>query len=207
MDPGLPPAATPIRLRQSFPTPNRLRDAVFPLVRALARRINLRRWKHVPPGAARPVDLSGQILIALGRPKIMTDYLNDLARNGTDVRMVPLLHDMIPLHAFAHREQRMFTSNFMHDNARVIAHSDLVLTNSAFTRDEVVHFAGKGLFPELPPVVAVPLSMTTRLPGYFLCAPRALTIRSAPTCSGRLMRISMPVLRLGSPMNIGSTWR
>ena len=158
MDPGLPPAATPIRLRQSFPTPNRLRDAVFPLVRALARRINLRRWKHVPPGAARPVDLSGQILIALGRSKIMTDYLNDLARNGTDVRMVPLLHDMIPLHAFAHREQRMFTSNFMHDNARVIAHSDLVLTNSAFTRDEVVHFAGKGLFPELPPVVAVPLS-------------------------------------------------
>jgi len=162
MDPGLPSAATPIRLRQSFPTPNRLRDAVFPLVRALARRINLRRWKHVPPGAARPVDLSGQILIALGRPKIMADYLNDLARNGTDVRMVPLLHDMIPLHAFAHREQRMFTSNFMHDNARVIAHSDLVLTNSAFTRDEVVHFAGKGLFPELPPVVAVPLSHELR---------------------------------------------
>lgn len=162
MDSGLPPEATPIRLRQSFPGPNRLRDAVFPLVRAVVRRINLRRWRHVPDGMVRPVDMNGQILIALGRPKIMADYLVDLERSGVRVRMVPLLHDMIPLHAFADRVHRIFTSNFMHDNAHVIARSDLVLTNSRFTHDEITHFAGKGLLEGLPAVVPVPLAHELR---------------------------------------------
>lgn len=162
MDPGLPPEATPIRLRQTFPTRNRLRDALMVGVRALVRRINLRRWSHVPEGAARPVDMTGQILVALGRPKIIADYLAHLEAEGRAPRMVPLLHDMIPLHAFAHREQKIFTSNFMHDNCRVIRRSDLVLTNSEFTRDEIMHFAAKGHFPDLPSVVAVPLSHELR---------------------------------------------
>lgn len=163
MDPGLPPEATPIRLRQSFPTRNRLRDAVLKVLRPFVRWINLRRWAHVPPGVARPVDLSGQVLVALGRPKIIADYLVNMGKNGTDVRMVPLLHDMIPLHAFAHREQKMFTSNFMHDNCRVIRHADLVLTNSVFTQSEITHFRDRGHFPDLPQVVAVPLSHELRV--------------------------------------------
>lgn len=162
MDPGLPVEATPIRLRQSFPTRNILRDTLMVGVRALVRRINLRRWSHVPPEAARPVDLSGQILVALGRPKIIADYLGNLEGQGVTLRMVPLLHDMIPLHAFAHREQKMFTSNFMHDNCKVIRNSDLVLTNSEFTKDEITHFGTKGHFPGLPDVVAVPLSHELR---------------------------------------------
>ena len=165
MDPGLPPEATPIRLRQTFPTRNLLRDAIYPLVRALVRQINLKRWGHVPEGTAKPVDLSGQVLIALGRPKIMADYLTDLERKGTKVRLVPLLHDMIPLHAFAHRKRKMFSSNFMSDNRMVIAHADMLLTNSEFTKAEVEHFGNIGHLPALPPVVAVPLSHELRQTG------------------------------------------
>lgn len=162
MDPGLPPEATPIRLRQSYPRPNMLRDGLSFLVRAVIRRINLRRWRHVPEGAARPVDMSGQILIALGRPKIMSDYLTELGRRGTRLCMVPLLHDMFPLHGFAHRDGKIFTNNFTHDNALLISQSGVIITNSAFTQNEVLHFAGKGLLPELPPVVAVPLAHELR---------------------------------------------
>ena len=162
MDPGLPPEATPIRLRQSYPTRNPLRDALLNVVQVVIRRINLRRWRHVPEGAARPVDLSGQALIALGRPKIMSDYLTELSRKGTDVRMAPLLHDMFPLHGFAHRDGKIFTTNFTHDNALVMAHSGVILTNSEFTHGEVDHFAAKGLFPDLPPVVTVPLAHELR---------------------------------------------
>jgi glycosyltransferase involved in cell wall biosynthesis len=184
MDPGLPPEATPIRLRQTYPTRNVLRDALFPLVRAVVRGINLKRWQHAPKEGITPVDLSGQTLIALGRPKIMADYLVALKRKGTDVRMVPLLHDMIPLHTFAHREQKIFTSNFMHDNARVIAHSDLVLANSEFTGHEIAHFAGKGLFPGLPKVVPVPLAHELRETGE----PMNMTLPAQPylLCVGTL---------------------
>ena len=162
MDPGLPPEATPIRLRQTFPTRNILRDALYPLVKAIVRRINLKRWAHVPDGVVRPVDLKGQVLIALGRPKIMADYLTELERKDAAPHLVPLLHDMIPLHAFAHRERKMFSSNFMSDNRMVIAHAQMILTNSEFTRTEVTHFEAIGHLPKLPPVVAVPLGHELR---------------------------------------------
>lgn len=165
MDPGLPPEATPIRLRQTFPTRNPLRDAIYPLVRAIVRRINLKRWAHVPEGVVRPVDLDGQVLIALGRPKIMADYLTEIERKGIRLRLVPLLHDMIPLHAFAHRERKMFSSNFMSDNRMVIGHAETILTNSEFTHSEVTHFGSIGHLPELPPVVAVPLGHELRRTG------------------------------------------
>jgi glycosyltransferase involved in cell wall biosynthesis len=162
MDPGLPPEATPIRLRSSFPTRNRLRDTLLRLVRPLVRRINLRRWRHVPPGVARPVDMTGQTLISLGRPKIIADYLCDLEDRGAAPEVVPLVHDMIPLHDFAHRDQKVFTSNYLHDTRKVLSHARLVLTNSRFTRDEISHFAGRGYFDALPTLAPVPLSHELR---------------------------------------------
>ena len=162
MDPGLPPEATPIRLRQSYPTRNIVRDTLLRLIRPVVRRINLRRWAHVPEGAARPVDMSGQILVALGRPKIIADYLVNMEKNGTDLRMAPLLHDMIPLHAFTNSEQNIFSSHFMHDNQQVIRHSALILANSEFTRQEITDFGDEGHFENLPEVVAVPLAHELR---------------------------------------------
>lgn len=162
MDSGLPLAATPIRVRRSFPSRNLVRDSVYAVMRAAARFVNRRRWQSVPKDSVRPVDLNGQILVALGRPKIMSDYLVELEQSGTDVRMVPLLHDMIPLHDFNPQDQKVFRSHFRHDNASVIRHSSLVLANSNFTRDEIVHFVGQGRLPKPPNVVSVPLAHELR---------------------------------------------
>tara|TARA_R100000655_G_scaffold56192_2_gene94338 strand:- start:1053 stop:1961 length:909 start_codon:yes stop_codon:yes gene_type:complete len=103
------------------------------------------------------VDLSGQILVSLGRPKIMADYLVAMDNQNIRMRFYPLVHDMIPLHEFAHPRQSMFACNFGHDNRIVISHAETVMTNSAFTKAEVEHFATLGQLPHLPPVVPVPL--------------------------------------------------
>lgn len=162
MDPNMPPEATPRRMRLDFPTRNRLRDLLYPGLLWALRRINLRRWQSVPSGAVREVDLSGQTLVALGRPKIMADYLTAMDRAGVTPRFFPLLHDMIPLHEFAHPGQSMFSSNFAHDNHRVIAHATGILANSRFTKSEIEQFSASGHLPAIPPVTAVPLAHELR---------------------------------------------
>lgn len=157
-DPNLPPEARPLRLRYSFPEPHKLRDALYPVVRAVVRRICLRRWhRALPEGSLREVDLSGQVVVSLGRPKMMADYLVAMDRLGVRMRFYPLLHDMIPLHEFSHLRQSMFARNFSHDNQIVIRHAEKLLTNSVFTKTEIEHFSASGHLPAIPPVVPVPL--------------------------------------------------
>ncbi|MEP5729325.1 MAG: glycosyltransferase [Sulfitobacter sp.] len=162
LDPGLPPEATPIRMRYTFPKPNKFRDLFYPLALWGAKMINLRRWKSVPDGTVREVDLQGQALVSLGRPKIMADYLTALGRDGVKVRLNPLLHDMIPIYEFAHSSQTMFCNNFTHDNHIVIKGSERILSNSAFTKAEIERFSASGHLPPVPDVVPVPLSHELR---------------------------------------------
>ena len=157
-DPNMPVEAKPMRFRYSFPEPHWLRDALYPLVSTVMKRICLRRWRRaIPEGSLREVDLSGQILVSLGRPKMMADYLVALDKQNIRTRFYPLIHDMIPLHEFAHPRQSMFARNFAHDNGIVISHAEKVMTNSHFTKTEVEKFSASGHLPDTPPVVPVPL--------------------------------------------------
>lgn len=162
MDPNVPHEVTPIRLRYSFPKPNRLRNMIYPLVQRIVRGINRHRWQKIPEGAVREVDLSGQILISLGRPKIMADYLVAMGESAEKIRFFPLLHDMIPLYEFARPSQTMFSSNFVHDNRIVIHHAEGLLSNSNFTKQEIERFAASNHLPPIPRVTAVPLSHELR---------------------------------------------
>ncbi|CUX40350.1 glycosyltransferase family 4 protein [Agrobacterium deltaense] len=157
LDHNLPPSATPLRLRQSLFNNNPVKSSVYWAIRKVVDFRNRRRWATVPDGSAKEVDLSGHVLISLGRPKIMSDYLAALEARGTNVIFVPLLHDMIPLHDFTHRNQFSFPKNFLHDNQVAIKASSLILTNSEFTAREVLHFSEKGVLPPVSKVIAVPL--------------------------------------------------
>lgn len=165
LDPGLPPQATPIRMRYTFPKPNKLRDLFYPVAQWGAKQINRWRWKSVPAGTVRAVDLHGQTLVSLGRPKIMADYLTASARAGVEIRLNPLLHDMIPIYEFAHSSQTMFCNNFTHDNHIVIRASERLLSNSAFTKAEIERFSASGHLPPIPQVIAVPLCHELRPTG------------------------------------------
>ena len=157
LDPGLPPEATPIRMRYSFPKPNRFRDLTYPLALWGARQINLKRWACVPEGAVREVDLHGQTLVSLGRPKIMADYLTVQERAGVKIKLNPLLHDMIPIYEFARSSSKFFSNNFTHDNHIVIERSERILSNSDFTKSEIERFSASGHLPPIPDVIPVPL--------------------------------------------------
>lgn len=157
LDPNIPPSATPLRLRQNLYDQNALKKAAYGLLHKIVQYRNTKRWSNIPEGAVREVDLNDQILVSLGRPKIMSDYLMALAENGTKPIFVPLLHDMIPLHDFTHRNQFSFPRNFLYDNSVTISAASLVLTNSEFTASEVNHFSDTGILPKVPRVVAVPL--------------------------------------------------
>ncbi|MEM5544797.1 glycosyltransferase [Sulfitobacter sp. AS92] len=88
---------------------------------------------------------------------MMADYLVALDKQNIRPRFYPLIHDMIPLHEFAHPRQSMFARNFAHDNRIVISHAEKVMTNSRFTKTEIEEFSASGHLPDLPPVVPVPL--------------------------------------------------
>lgn len=85
----------------------------------------------------------------------MADYLVAMDRQNIRPRFFPLVHDMIPLHEFAHPRQSMFARNFAHDNGIVIRHAEKVMTNSVFTKSELEHFAASGHLPALPPLEPV----------------------------------------------------
>lgn len=155
-DPDLPSCARPMRLRYSFAEPNKLRDTLYPIARFIVRSLSKRRWKRAKAkDHVRPVDLSGQILVSLGRPKMMVDYLVAMQKQGKEMRFVPLLHDMIPLHEYEHPSSSVFARNFAHDNSVVINAAEKLLTNSVFTQSEVIHFGKAGHIPMPPPIVPV----------------------------------------------------
>ncbi len=162
IDPGLPHTATPKRMRYTFPKPNRLRDMIYPAVQWSVRRLNQRRWRNVASGMVKEVDLNGQILVSLGRPKIMADYLFAMDRAGVSIRLIPLLHDMFPLYGTAHPRQSMFSSNFVHDNSVIIRHAERLLSNSAFTKAEIERFSASGHLPPAPEVITMPLGHELR---------------------------------------------
>ncbi len=157
LDPNIPSSATPLRLRQNLYDKNVIKNAFYRILHKIVQHRNRKRWATVPVGAVKDVDLDGQILIALGRPKIMSDYLMALAESGTKPIFIPLLHDMIPLHDFTHRNQFSFPRNFIHDNKVTISASSIILTNSVFTANEVKHFSDVGTLPPVSEIVAIPL--------------------------------------------------
>lgn len=157
LDPGLPASANPLRMRNSFPDRRPLRDALHPLASRAVRRVNLRRWRAIPAGKLREVDMQDQLLVSLGRPKLMANYLTGLAQVGQRPRLVALLHDMIPMHDFAVSSRAAFTSTFRHDNAVVVQQAELLLANSEFTRSEILAMSSAGHLPPPPPIRTVPL--------------------------------------------------
>lgn len=162
LDPNLPASATPLRLRQSVFDQNIFKSIFYSLWGLVVDFRNRRRWSTIPDGAVRDVDLAGHVLVSLGRPKLMSDYLTALSRTGTSIKFVPLLHDMIPLHNFDGRRDFKPPRSFVHDNEVAIRAAALILTNSHFTKGEVLHFSASGVLPPVPEVVAVPLGHEMR---------------------------------------------
>jgi glycosyltransferase involved in cell wall biosynthesis len=126
------------------------------LLNASVAKRNVRVWdEHA--SALKRVDIRGGIFVSAARPKMIVDMIEALKRAGSTAKIVPLVHDFMPLHNGATKRFRRFDRNFMHDNRHLITHADLILTNSVFTLDELHRFAASGMLPKPGPVTAIPL--------------------------------------------------
>ena len=126
------------------------------LLNASVAKRNVRVWEERASGLKK-ADIRDGVFVSAARPKMIVDMIEVLKRNGSKARVVPLVHDFMPLHNGATKRFRRFDRNFMHDNRYLIGHSDLILTNSVFTLDELNRFAGTGMLPKPGPVTAIPL--------------------------------------------------
>lgn len=145
----VPEGIRQLRIRSVFHQKKPLRDALVQPALALANRLNRRAWRKA--GVDLPeIGLDGATFVSCGRPKLMVDQLHACDRLGWDVAFVPLLHDMIPLHDYFTHCGKDFPSNFVNDNIRLLKRAALILTNSQFTKNELLSFAGTGHLPQIP---------------------------------------------------------
>ena len=163
IDPGLPTAARPVKLRSYHADRGALFKRLHSLLAMGARAVNRRRWKAVDEGAARAVDLDGQILLTLSRPKLIANFLHDLGGRGETPVLVPLLYDLIPLRETADGAMPSFATKFLNDNRYVIEHAAHVLTISHATTHDIEHFADRGLLPRPRRLDTVQLCHEVRL--------------------------------------------
>lgn len=153
---NVPVGIRQVRIRQTFHTDSKIRDLLLPSVTRLVNSRNRAAWDKAGYRLS-PIDMTGKTLVSCGRPKLIVDMIDAMDRKGVTFDLVPLLHDMIPLHDFVH-SRASFPRNFIGDNKVVIARSKALLTNSEFTRDEIIQFSHDGVLPQIPPVHAVPLA-------------------------------------------------
>lgn len=126
------------------------------LLNASVEKRNLRVWDERASGLQK-AHITDGIFVSAARPKMIVDMIDTLKRSGSRARIVPLVHDFMPLHNGATKRFRRFDRNFLNDNRYLMARSDLILTNSEFTREELDRFAASGMLPKPGPVTAIPL--------------------------------------------------
>lgn len=155
VDLNVPSGIRQVRVRSHHYTKSVLRDLALAAVRPLVMRRNRKAWEAIAPGMT-PIDMSGKTLVSCGRPKLIVEILCALDRKGVSCDIIPMLHDMIPMHDFEHR-LASFPRNFIGDNQLLVSRSKALLANSEFTRQEILDFSQKDILPEAPETFAVPL--------------------------------------------------
>ncbi|WP_158259385.1 glycosyltransferase family 4 protein [Hasllibacter halocynthiae] len=137
-----------LRLRSVFPDRRPLRDAVAATARAVVGGLNRRAWDRA--GIDLPkIDLNGATYVSCARPKLIVDQIAALDRASTRIDLVPLIHDMIPLHDHFEHRSKSFPTNFVADNIRILNRAARVMTNSEFTRSELLRFSASGYLPAI----------------------------------------------------------
>jgi len=97
------------------------------------------------------------VIVSASRPKLIVDMMNALDARDFDYDLVPILHDVIPLHKQFGHKSAYFPGKFLDDNQKIIQRALEVVTVSEFTRDDILEFAQLGQLPKPPKISAVQL--------------------------------------------------
>jgi glycosyltransferase involved in cell wall biosynthesis len=116
------------------------------MIGLIFRKINVYRWKKAGI-SLNTVSLSNSYLISAGRPKFIADYLNILTEKHVGAKLVPFLHDVLPLMDYANNKKDRFAKEFLKDNTDVINIAHFITCNSHFTKSEIEKCQSMGLLP------------------------------------------------------------
>lgn len=155
VDLGVPSGIREFRLRRVYRSKSFIRDVLLKVVRMFLDIRGKRLWDD-KASHLKKISLDGKTLVSCGRPKLIVDMVHSLDQKGVGFDLIPLVHDLIPLHDL-HQSRGSFAGTFLDDNKYLIVRSKILLTNSAFTKQEFHDFAEQGVLPPLPDVYSVPL--------------------------------------------------
>lgn len=152
---NVPAGIRQIRMRSHHYSRSKLRDLILSAIRPLIDRKNRLFWDEIAPGMPQ-IEMAGKTFVTCSRPKVITEILCAMAKQGVSCDVIPMLHDMIPLHDF-HHQRASFPKNFVGDNRFVIERAKGLLSVSEFTRQEIIDFSQSDVLPAVPEIIAVPL--------------------------------------------------
>ncbi len=156
VDLDVPHGIKEYRIRPRHAHTPQVRKIAIELLNKFLRRRNASAWKAANISVA-PLSVCNPVIVTASRPKLIVDLMDALNARGQDYDLIPILHDMIPLHKQFEHKSADFPEKFLYDNKRVIARARELVTVSAFTRDDVLTFAKDGRLPAPPKISAVPL--------------------------------------------------
>lgn len=146
VDLAVPLGISEFRIRPVLDQYSRRTRAVLKALGPLMQRRNRTNWRKTSV-AFNKIDMNGKTLVSASRPKIISDAMLTLQRKGCKLDVIPLLHDLIPLHKQFGSKTAYFPGKFLSDNQTILSRSRLVLANSEFTSSEITRFAQDGLLP------------------------------------------------------------
>ena len=149
----------PTRLRRSRA---HSRSVIRKVGSVLRCRMERAKWRDAPEGSVNPVNLDGQLLVSLSQPRILSDFHFALKQRGESVDLLPLLHDMIPLHF---DENQKYKRNFIKDNHYILRNCQSVIANSEFTKSDIQRLCDVGALPPCRDIFTVPLAHEFRIHG------------------------------------------
>ena len=156
VDLGVPSGIRQIRIRRRYYGKSLFRDLLLMAALPIVDYRNRRAWRKSGINL-KPVDMNNKLLVSCGRPKLLVDILETFDRKGVSCEVVPLLHDVIPLHDVKRRPNG-FQKYFLGDNQMILARAKAILTNSEFTKNDILSFSKRGILPKVPEVFMVPLA-------------------------------------------------
>ena len=156
VDLNVPLGIREMRIRPIYARRSQLSQIGTILTRPFLKALNGHAWRRA--NVTRPMlDMTGKTLVSAARPKLIVAAMDALERRGQKAELVPLLHDMIPLHPQFGHKSAFFAGKFLDDNCYLIERARLILANSEFTKSEITTFCENGTLPPAPPIATLPL--------------------------------------------------
>ncbi|MDA1237829.1 MAG: glycosyltransferase family 1 protein [Proteobacteria bacterium] len=118
--------------------------------------MNLRRWK-THQGVLEDVDMSDGVFYSAARPRLILNMMMTINRQMQNVEVVPMVHDLIPLHNFNGIKTTSFGNNFYHDTNFILQNCRHQIANSQFTKDDIEAYCAAENIPKPQNITAVPL--------------------------------------------------